>query len=314
MLNDKTIAVVIPAYNEEQQIGQVIENIPDFVDHIVVVNDGSKDNTAEISSNKGAHVVSHKKKKGVGAAFNTGVKAVLNTNADIMVNIDADGQFNPYDIIKLVKPIIQNEADFVTASRFIDRAYYPQMSKLKFLGNHFMSRFISRLTRQRFYDVSCGFRAYSKETLQRLNLFGDFTYTQETFIDLAFKNLTIFEIPVHVRGKRAHGKSKLAYNLFRYGFQAMKIIIRTYRDYKPFRLFGYLAMISFIIGLGFAFFLGIHYLQANAFSPHKWAGFLAGFLIVVSIIFLLIGFILDMFARMRQNQEEILFELKKRSI
>jgi glycosyltransferase involved in cell wall biosynthesis len=312
MLHNKTIAVLVPAYNEEQQIGQVIETMPDFVDHVLIVDDGSTDKTAEIAEKYGARAITHKKNMGVGAAFNSGVKAILDMDeVDIMVNIDADGQFNPEDISNLVIPIIEKKADFVTASRFIDKDYHPKMSKVKFWGNQFMSRFISRLTKHKFYDVSCGFRAYSKETLQRLNLFGDFTYTQETFIDLAFKNMAILEIPVHVKGKREHGKSKVAANLFRYGIQTLKIIIRTFRDYKPFRLFGYLSLITFLIGLGFAIFLGIHYLQVGAFTPHKWAGFTAGFFWVVTLLFLLIGFVMDMFARMRHNQEEILFQLKK---
>lgn len=313
MLNNNTIAVVVPAYNEEKNIGGVIEAMPNFVDKIIVVDDGSTDNTADISKNMGAQVLSHKNNKGVGAAFDTGIKAVLKTNMDIMVNIDADGQFNPCDIEKLVNPIILGDADFVTASRFIDKNFYPEMSKIKFWGNQFMSRFISRLTKQKFYDVSCGFRAYSRETLLRLNLFGDFTYTQETFIDLAFKNLYIREIPVHIRGRREHGKSKIASNIFQYAFQAVKIIVRTYRDYKPFRLFGYFALFSFLIGLGFGLFLGIHYIKSGAFTPHKWAGFTAGFFTLVSILFLLIGFILDMFSRMRKNQEELLYFLKKKS-
>jgi glycosyltransferase involved in cell wall biosynthesis len=312
MLQNKTIAVVIPAYNEEARIGRVIETIPEFVDHVLVVDDGSTDSTAEIAKKHGGKPISHKKNMGVGAAFNTGVKTILDMDdVDIMVNIDADGQFNPEDIVKLVTAIIEKKADFVTASRFIDKDYHPKMSKVKFWGNQFMSRFISRLTRYKFYDVSCGFRAYSKETLQRLNLFGDFTYTQETFVDLAFKNMAILEIPVHVRGKREHGKSKIAANLFRYGFQTLKIIIRTFRDYKPLRLFGCLSLITFLFGPGFAIFLGIHYIQVGAFSPHKWAGFTAGFFWVVTLLFLLIGFVMDMFARMRQNQEEILFQLKK---
>ena len=311
MLNNQTIAVVIPAYNEERQIGQVIETMPDFVDYIFVIDDGSSDKTVEIARKHGAKTVLHKKNQGVGAAFNTGVMTVLKKDVDIMVNIDADGQFNPEDIEKLVMPIIEKKAEFVTASRFSNKAYYPKMSRIKFLGNKFMSGFISKLTRQKFYDVSCGFRAYSKETLQRLNLFADFTYTQETFIDLAFKKITILEVPIEVRGIREQGKSKVASNLFRYGFQTLKIIIRTFRDYKPFRLFGYLSLFTFIIGLAFAIFLGIHYINTGAFTPHKWAGFTAGFFWVVTLFFLLIGFIMDMFARMRQNQEEILFELKK---
>lgn len=310
MLRNKSIAVVIPAYNEEHQIGMVIKNLPEFVDEILVIDDGSTDNTPEIAKGMGTRVISHKCNKGVGAAFNTGIREILKMNVDIMVNIDADGQFNPIDIEKLVIPIINNEADFVTASRFINKNFYPVMSKMKFWGNQFMSRLISNLTRHKFYDVSCGFRAYSIETLLRLNLFGEYTYTQETFIDLAFKNLNIVEVPIQVKGKREHGKSKLASNLFKYGYHVMKIIIRSYRDYKPFRLFGYLALIAFLIGLVFAVFLGIHYIKEGDFSPHKWAGFAGGFFILVSLIFLLLGFIMDMFARMRFNQEEILYHLR----
>lgn len=311
MLSNKTIAVVIPALNEEKQIGEVIEAIPGFVDHIIVVDDGSTDHTADIARGKGASIVSHKYNRGVGAAFISGVKRFLELQLDIMVNIDADGQFNPADIEKLIRPILDNQADFVTASRFIDKAFKPDMSLIKYRGNRIMSRFVSRLTHRKFYDVSCGFRAYSKETLQRLNLFGDFTYTQETFIDLAFKQIEIMEVPVHVRGRREHGKSRVASNLFRYAFQTLKIIIRTFRDNKPFRLFGFMSAFSFLLGMAFAIFLGIHYLRSGVFTPHKWAGFTAGFFFMVSLLLLLIGFVLDMFARMRRNQEEILFELKK---
>lgn len=311
MLNQLSIAVVLPALNEEAHVGQVIEAIPDFVDHVVVVDDGSTDGTAEIAREKGAITVSHKKNRGVGAAFSTGVKQVLSMKVDVMVNMDADGQFNPADIEKIIQPIIEKKADFVTASRFIQKDLVPKMSRIKLWGNRFMSRFISRLTKQKFYDVSCGFRAYSRETLMKLNLFGDFTYTQETFIDLVFKDLHVLEVPISVKGRREHGKSRVASNLFRYAYQTSQIIIRTFRDNKPFRLFGTISLISFLIGLGFAIFLLVHKIQSGMFTPHKWAGFAAGFFGVVALLMLLIGFVLDMFARMRRVQEEILFELKK---
>jgi len=312
MLKEKSIAVVIPALNEEKQIGQVIDSLPAFVDHVVVIDDGSTDQTRNVVLGKGAKCISHKRNLGVGAALNTGVKAALDLQVDLMVNIDADGQFNTGDIIKLLDPVLEDRADFVTASRFIDKEFRPQMPRIKYLGNRFMSRFISRLTRQKFHDVSCGFRAYSRETLQRLNLFGDFTYTQETFIDLAFKNVRILEVPVHVRGQREHGKSRVASNLFRYAIQTLKIIIRTYRDNRPYRLFGFMSLVSFLTGTAFGIFLGVHYLKNGVFTPHKWAGFTAGFFWMVSLVFLLIGFILDMFARMRRTQEEILFQLKQK--
>lgn len=311
MLNKLSIAVVIPALNEEENLGEVIEKIPGFADHIIVVDDGSTDRTAEVAREKGATVVSHRVNRGVGAALSTGVRTVLGMDVDIMVNMDGDGQFNPPDMEKLVQPILDGQADFVTASRFKDTSYRPLMPLAKYWGNRFMARFISRLTGQKFHDVSCGFRAYSRETLQRLNLFGDFTYTQESFIDLAFKNIGILEVPVHVLGSRKHGKSRVASNLFRYGLQTLKIIIRTFRDNKPFRLFGFMSFVLFLLGLGFSIFLGQHYLRTGFFTPHKWAGFVAGFFFVVSLLFLLIGFVLDMFARMRRNQEEILFQLKR---
>ena len=293
MLNKLSIAVVIPALNEEKQLGEVIDTIPGFADHIIVVDDGSTDRTVEVAEQKGAKVISHRTNRGVGAALSTGVKTVLGMDVDIMVNIDADGQFNPADIEKLVQPILDGHADFVTASRFIDKAYKPRMPRAKYWGNKWMSRFISRLTRQKFYDVSCGFRAYKRETLQRLNLFGAFTYTQETFIDLAFKDIAILEVPVHVKGSREHGKSRVASNLFRYGFQTLNIILRTFRDNKPFRLFGFMSAVIFLLGLGFAIFLGQHYLRTGFFTPHKWAGFIAGFFFVVSLLLLLLVHIIE---------------------
>jgi glycosyltransferase involved in cell wall biosynthesis len=313
MLKNKTIAVVIPAFNEEVKIGSVIDGIPQFVDDIIVIDDGSHDRTSQIVKEKGAIVVRHRKNKGVGAAFKSGVKKVLSMDIDLMVNIDADGQFNPQDISKLLDPIINGEADFVTASRFIDKNLYPTMSAVKFHGNKFMSWFISKIIGERFYDVSCGFRAYSKETLQRLNLFGQFTYTQETFIDLAFKEMTIQEVPIKVRGKREVGKSRVASNILKYGYQTLSIIVKTMRDYKPLQLFGFISTIVFLLGCGFGVFLLQYYFVYDSFSPHKWAGFVAGFLIILSFALLMLGFILDMFSRMRDNQEKIIFMLNRNS-
>ena len=312
MYGDRTVAVVIPALNEQQAIGSVIHSIPEFVDHIVVIDDGSTDGTADAAREHGAEVISHGRNRGVGAAFDTGRRHVLSLKSDIMVNMDGDGQFDASDIEKLVRPVAEGSAEFVTASRFKDPGLYPKMSRTKFLGNRMMSRLVSRLTGRRFYDVSCGFRAYSREALLRLNLFGDFTYTQETFLDFAFKDVSILEVPVEVRGTREFGRSRVASNLFRYAWQTMKIIVRTMRDYRPLRLFAGVSTILAVAGLVPAVFLAVHYANAGSFTPHKWAGFLAGFLFVFSGMSFLLGFILDMFARMRMNQEEILAHLRKR--
>jgi len=312
MLDEKRICLVLPAYNEEETIGDVIDAIPHFVDYIIVVDDGSNDGTGRIAEEKGAKVIKHVRNMGVGAAFNTGINAALEVDCDIVVNMDADGQFNPSDIEKLVKPIVRGEAQVVTASRFMDPGMRPEgMSRIKYLGNKVMSKLIGAITHQKFYDVSCGFRAYSRDALYRLNLFGAFTYTQESFLNCAFKNVPILEVPIKVRGQRKVGKSRVADNLFRYAYQTLKIIIRTVRDYKPFKMFFYISLVFFFLALALAVFLGVHYFSTGRFSPHKWAGFTSGFLFILSFLSLTLGFVLDMFARMRINQEEILYYLKK---
>jgi len=238
------LIVALPALNESPTIADVIGRIPrDYAGitktTIIVIDDGSTDNTAAIARSCGAIVISHPHNKGVGAAFHTAVRESICLNADLLVNIDADGQFNPSDIDTLIKPIVDGEADFVTASRFKDSSIKPEMPWVKYMGNKFMSCLISKLTKRNFYDVSCGFRAYSKETLYRINLFGKFTYTQETFLDLVFKDVRILEIPIPVLGVRKYGKSRVASNLFRYGMNSLRIILHTFIDYKPLSIFGF---------------------------------------------------------------------------
>ena len=186
------------------------------------------------------------------------------------------------------------------------------MSAIKFHGNRFMSRLISRLCGARYYDVSCGFRAYTRDTLLRLNLFGAFTYTQEMFLDLSFKGVKILEVPVKIRGTREFGKSRVAGNLWRYGLYTAKIIFRSYRDYRPLKFFGTISAALFVIGLLlFGFFIG-HYFIAGRFSPHIWAGMTAGTLGVFALLFFVAGILADMLARIRINQERMLYLLKKR--
>ena len=311
------LIVIIPCLNEEKSIGRVIDSIPsdiagmDKID-VLVVDDGSSDGSVQTAKDHGAMVVSHPFNMGVGAAFNTGISEAIKLGAEVAVNIDADGQFDPADIPTLVAPVAEGKADFVTASRFKDRGLVPVMPAIKKWGNRRIANLISVLTRQKFYDVSCGFRAYSRETLLHLNLIGKFTYTQETFLDLAFKDMKIKEIPLQVRGEREFGQSRVAGNLWTYALNTARIIFKTFRDYKPFRFFGFVALVLFLISLGLGGFFFLHYFRTGAFSGHLWAGFSAGFLLLFSILFFVTGLLADMFDRVRQNQEKLLyFERRK---
>ena len=310
------LVVQIPALNEEKTIADVIgripRDIPGITDtQVVVIDDGSSDRTGELARGAGAIVVRHEQKRGVGGAFRSGVQKSTELNADIIVTIDADGQFNPLDISKVIGPIIEGDADFVTASRFMDPELVPEMPKTKRWGNDFMARWISRLVKKKFYDVSCGFRAYSKNAYMRLVLLGEFTYTHETFICLAFARVPIKEVPVKVRGVREHGKSRVANNLFKYGWRTASIILKTYRDYRPLRFFTYFAAALMLLALGFGSFLFQHWLKTGGFFPHKWAGFVAAAFAFTSITLYLAGVVAEMLDRIRVAGDEALFRIRR---
>lgn len=310
------LLVVIPAYNEEEKIGDVLKNIPRKIKgikrvEVLVINDGSVDKTNQIAKKSGANVINHPRNLGLGAAFDTGQAYAIDKNFDFMVIIDGDGQFNPKDILKIIRPILDNEAECVTASRFIDKKFYPKMSKVKFFGNKIMAKLISNLSGGKIYDATCGFRAYSREALLLLNFQGQFNCSQETLLNLSFKKARILEIPIEVK-YYSNRSSRVASNLFRYALNTTKIILKTYRDYRPFVFFGQIALTFFIVGGFFFLILLITFLKEGTFSPNKWSGFVSGALFFVGIIFFAIALLADMNTRIRLNQEKILYYLKKR--
>ena len=168
------VIVMLPAFNEAKTIGRVIEQIPrncaDIVE-VLVINDGSRDNTIQVSKEAGAdHIFSHTTNLGLGTTFKDGIDQALKLGADIIVNIDADGQFNPHDMPKLLAPILAKRADMVTCSRFKDKSMIPKMPKVKIFGNRLFARILNSFLRKNYYDTQCGFRAYSREAALNLVL------------------------------------------------------------------------------------------------------------------------------------------------
>ena len=308
----KRLLVALPALDEAATIACVVSAVPQEIPgideiSILVVDDGSSDDTGLLAEKAGAHVIRHVRSTGVGAAFRTALNHALEMDVDVLVTIDADGQFDPRDILLLARPVIDGECDFASASRFKDPSLTPRMPWIKRWGNRQMSRLISRLTQQQFFDVSCGMRCYDRRAMLNLNLMGAYTYTQEVFLNLAFKRLRIVEVPIAVRGVRQYGKSRVVDSLWGYGFRALKIIMAAYRDYNPMRFFGGIACATFVPAVLLAMFLGFHYLHSGSFSPHKWAGFASVVLGLLSILLTHIGLIGDMLNRHRVYLEELLF-------
>jgi len=313
------LIVIIPAYNESDSIHEVLSRMPDLSrSHIdllpVVVDDGSTDNTVELARAGGATVLRHAQNEGLGKTIQDGIKYFLETDADILVNIDADLQYDPADIVKLIQPILDGKADFVTAERFMQSSgnkhrseYMPQV---KYWGNQVMTRLVNSLAGTRLGDVSSGFRAMNREAALNLNLTGKYTYTHEMIIDLAVKRLRLVSIPIQVK-YYPERQSKVARNLFQYSFQTLRIIIKVYRDYRPFYFFNILAAFPLVVGIIMLIFLLSHYLRTGEFSPYKFLGFAGVYFFSLGLLLLIIGFLADILAGIRLTIEKQLYLQKK---
>ena len=249
----KKILITIPAYNEAKNIGNVIEKIKEVMSQqsydyeIVIIDDGSRDKTAEITRNSGAKVISHHRNYGLAEAFRTEMQNALNSDADIIVHTDADGQYLAEEIPLLIKEI-ENGYDLVLGSRF--RGKIESMPLIKWLGNKAFSKVLTSLTKLRISDGQTGFRAFTKE-VAKLPLRSTHTYTQEQIIRAAREKMRIKEIPIHFM--KRNGKSKLIKNPFEYAFKAWINILRVYRDYEPLKFFGLIGAsfmaLGFLLGL-----------------------------------------------------------------
>ncbi|WP_324735710.1 glycosyltransferase family 2 protein [Thermococcus sp. SY098] len=190
MLNGKRISVIIPAYNEEKRIGKVLQRMPEFVDEVIVVDDGSEDRTSEVARELGAEVIRLEQNQGKGRAMSEGIKKA---NGDIIVFIDADGQHKPEEIIKLVEPIVNGEADFVIGSRLIKaQGERPLIRKI----SNFITTSLIRLKLGiNVRDTQSGFRAIRREFLPEIES-KRYEVETEVLIKAVKKGARVKEVPV----------------------------------------------------------------------------------------------------------------------
>jgi glycosyltransferase involved in cell wall biosynthesis len=316
----KKIVVIIPALDEEATIGDLINRchkvgnlLSGMIDsklEVIVVNDGSKDRTPEISKQAGAMVISHNSSQGVGSAFKSGINAALEHGADIIVNLDGDGQMYPEDIPKMIKPILTQQADLVIANRFYYKYLPFKMSKIKRFGNWFFTKLTNAITGIKLNDVACGYRAYSRKAAAKLNLFGKFTYTQEAIIDAIEKDLTIKEIPLYIKAKRV-GKSRVVKSVVGYGLQALNIIYRIYRNNKPMKFFGFQGLFLFLCGLfGEGYIVYDRVANLVSFNEHPTLLIACILLNLVGLQLVIFGMMSDMNVTLQKTTEEILWREK----
>jgi len=307
------LVITIPAYNEEDTISEVLKEIPRHIDRIdsvevILIDDGSTDNTSREALLGGVdEIIPHRVNKGLGVTFRDGINRALEREADIIVNIDADGQHNPEQIPDLIKPILDGKADIVLGWRDIDNSEF--ISRGKKLGNKLATWITRILSGLPIKDAQCGFRAFSKEAILRLNLFGKYTYVQEAIIQASHKDLQIEQVPVEFRER--NGKSRLIAGLGSYAFRAGRIVFSAYRDYHPLRLFSFIGGICVILGLIFGIKVLFHFAQTGMVSPYIPSTILSSLLIIVGLGIITLGIFVHMLNNQRRLSEEILYRLKK---
>ena len=226
------VIVTIPAYNEEEKIGEVITNIKTVMDEtkycynyiVLVVNDGSTDKTVDEAIKAGAFVYSHNINKGLAETFRTEMKLCCELGTEIIVHTDADGQYKAEEIPKLIYQV-EKGYDLVLGSRFMGTI--ESMTKMKRFGNKAFSRLISLLTKRKISDGQTGFRAFTRKVAEEIPIESNYTYTQEQIIRACQKDYKIIEVPAYF-AKRDSGPSRLMKSPLNYAIRAWKNIIRIY--------------------------------------------------------------------------------------
>lgn len=252
------LVVQIPCLNEADTLPLVLQSIPEKIDGIdeilvLIIDDGSTDDTIKIAKFLGVkHIVTHNQNQGLGRAFHDGVQKALELGADILVNTDGDNQYPQERIGDLVKPILQHRADIVIADRQTQDIDHFSDSK-KFL-QRFGSKVVSKAAGTELPDAVSGFRAYSRESLMRLNTITRFSYCTETIIQAGNKGLAITSIPVTTNEKLR--ESRLFNSTTEHVLKSAITIIRAFAMYKPYIIFGWLGgLLLFLGAIPFARFI-----------------------------------------------------------
>jgi glycosyltransferase involved in cell wall biosynthesis len=194
------ILAIIPAYNEADNIGAVVEDLRSFGGDVLVVNDGSTDDTAAVAKSLGVHVISHPFNLGIGGTVQSGIKYAYERGYDMAIQFDGDGQHRADQIFKIVDLVKRGEADLVIGSRTLPGGY--KMGITRWIGSRIFHCLIKFLSGHTIEDPTSGFRCYGKKTLRLFSRFYTDDYPEvESIITAARSGLRVVEVPVLMRGR-----------------------------------------------------------------------------------------------------------------
>lgn len=294
------VVVFIPAYNEESSIAGVIEEIneryinqhdKDYVLDVIVVDDGSKDKTAEAARQAGVKkIITHPYNRGLGASTRTAMQTALEMCADIAVKIDADGQNPPSEIEKVIRPILEDRADCVFGSRLMGGLTY-KMPYYRDWGNKFFAWLTSKITGLRVTDATTGLMAFHRRYLEVFNIIKDYNETQQLIIDSWGKHMRVMEVST-VFLKRTGGKSFIKKGL-KYPSIVLPTMFRMYIHFKPLRFFLTVGLIFLALGILAAIYILLY-------QPKFFGDASVAILIIVGVQIILFGLLADQISYKRK--------------
>jgi len=273
MYRDKTIYVIVPAYDEEKLIGKVLDKIPPFVDHIVVVDDGSRDRTGEIvkaRQKEDTRVIylRHPRNEGAGGAAATGYKWTRDNQIDISAVMDGDAQMDPSDLSTLLDPLIEGRADYAKGNRLFTGKAWQVIPKTRYLGNATLS-FLTKVASGYWHiaDSQSGYAAATLEVLKTIDLDGIYKrygYLNDLLVKLNVYRFRVRDVPVSpIYGVGERSGIKIYKVVFTLSFLLLKLFFwrlkekYIIRDFHPLVLFYLLGLILTPIGVAFGLYLFI---------------------------------------------------------
>ncbi|MCB2065092.1 MAG: glycosyltransferase family 2 protein [Erythrobacter sp.] len=306
------LIIQIPCLNEAETLPATLAALPRRVEGVdvvefLVIDDGSTDGTAQVARQWGVHhVVSHRRNRGLAAAFRSGVDRALAEGADVIVNTDGDGQYEGADIAALVAPIVAARADIVIGDRGVaDNAHF---SVPKRLMQKVGSAVVQGLAGTHVSDAVSGFRAVSREAAQRINITTEFSYTTDMLIQAGRKKMAIVTVPV--RTHRVERPSRLFKSIPRFITQTGITMVRAFTAYKPLRAFvgtgSLIAMVGLLPILRFLWF----WMRGDG-GGHVQSLVIGGALLVLGTLVAIMGMVADLVAANRKLIEENLARTRR---
>lgn len=236
--------VVIPAYNEERFIGSVILKTRQLVDHVIVVDDGSADATAELAEAAGAIVVRHEVNQGKGVALNTGFNKAREYNPSVVITLDGDWQHLPEELFQVAAPILSGEADIVVGSRYLERSSDVPVQRI--IGHWGFTSVTNIASGVSLTDSQSGYRAFSPRALDSLS-FNSSSFSVESEMQFLAKDhdLRVLEVPITIRYL-----DKPKRNVVRHGFVVLNGLLRLIAQHRPLLFFTVPGVFALLFGVG----------------------------------------------------------------